>query len=120
MPLSPWRTLAFIALMLLSAIALPACSSNKSQANGAPRFAHGPANPSLVVASESSWQMYDESFTDWESGRLDGQLGAAGSPYGLDYGIAEIRQYDRLRSSNGRPRDHSWTYSRSIQRRSGP
>jgi hypothetical protein len=57
---------------------------------------------------------------DWEYARRDRALGAAGSPFLSVISAAEIRHYERLRDVNGRPRNHSWTYSRSIQRRIGP
>ena len=83
-------------------------------------------NPALVLPSPELLATAD---TDegwgvaaggWEESRNDSNLGAAGSAITTEYGVAEIRHYEFLRTTNGRPRNDSWTHSRSYQRRSGP
>lgn len=65
---------------------------------------------SLVMATQQ------DPSAAWEYGRNDellnvGQLPIAGG------GWAEIRTYDRLRTSNGRPRESSTTFTRTLSTR---
>lgn len=83
-------------------------------------------NPALVLpstemlAQANGEQGWDTSAGWWEEARNDPNLGATGSPFTTDFGVAEIRQYEFLRNDGGRPRNDSWTFSRSIQRRFQP
>jgi hypothetical protein len=74
-----------------------------------------PNDAPLVLAPENSGIE-----GDWEYARRDSALGATGSPFVSVISAAEIRHTERLRDVNGRPRNHTWTFSRSIQRRVGP
>ncbi len=52
----------------------------------------------------------------WEYGRNDKPLNVGQSP-NIGDGWAEIRTYDRLRTSSGRPQESSTTYTRTLTRR---
>ena len=52
----------------------------------------------------------------WEYCRNDKPLNVGQQP-NMGGGWAEIRTYDRLRSSNGRPQESSTTYTRTLTRR---
>ena len=52
----------------------------------------------------------------WEYGRNDKPLNVGQSP-NIGDGWAEIRTWDRLRTSNGRPQESSTTYTRTLTRR---
>jgi len=69
-------------------------------------------NPVLALAQAD--------FDTWEQFRNDVALGQAGSPVVQDLGVAVVRQYEFLRNVNGRPRNDSWTFSRSVQRLVSP
>jgi hypothetical protein len=88
----------------------------QSTAKAQPAVVHAPGNPNTALALAGE----DAGTSDWEAGRLDFRLGSTLSPITTDFNVAVIRQYDNLGTSNGIPRDNSWTYSRGVQVRSGP
>ena len=117
---SCWPAWALLLVLVLAqALVLGGCQSTKTPAPAARIHPPGNPNPSLVMLPEDALASADE-FASWEVSRNDGQLGMLNPPLGATFGVAVIRQYENLGTSNGRARDNSWIYSRSIRTRMGP
>jgi hypothetical protein len=109
-------TLMRAAALVITLTAIGGCGTNAKADRAAGWQGEAlPYDAPLVLAADDA-----PVEADWEYARRDRALGAAGSPFINIVSAAEIRHYERLRDVNGRPRNHSWTYSRSIQRRIGP
>jgi len=97
--------------VLLSVFAImigTGCGTTNGPVAASPHFAPG-VSPGLVMTTHS-----DDA--TWEYGRYDEQLNV-GQPPVVGSGWAEIRTWDRQRTSNGRPREQSTSYTRTITRR---
>jgi hypothetical protein len=97
-------------LGILVTLAASGCGTAAAPGTASPQFAPG-LSSSLVMS------MQPDSAT-WEYGRNDMLLNVGQQPI-VGSGWAEIRTYDRLRTSNGRPQDTSTTYTRTLSRRGG-
>jgi hypothetical protein len=112
-----WSNPRAVATVLASAIApltLAACSASQSSARPMAVRAASPGAQSMVLPS-ADMSVFADAATSWEHARLDSTLGAAGAPFVTVFGAASVRHYEWLRDVNGRPRNDSWTSSRSIQ-----
>lgn len=115
------RTLALglAALTLPALFALGGCQSTKAPAPAARVHAPGNPNPALVMPPQVSLVLGDD-YVAWEASRNDVGLGMLNPPLEATFGVAIIRQRESLGTSNGRPRDNSWMFSRSVKTRVGP
>ena len=95
-------------LGVLVTLAGSGCGTAAAPGAGSSQFAPGVLS-SVVMSSQR------DSAT-WEYGRNDKPLNVGQQP-NIGGGWAEIRTYDRLRSSNGRPQESSTTYTRTLTRR---
>ncbi len=95
---------AALVLGALTALAATGCDSAATRRP----FSAGVA-PALVVATAPD-------STSWEYRRNDGLLNAGRSPI-AGAGWAEVRTYDRRRTSNGHPQEYSSTNTRTVTRR---
>ncbi len=111
--------LGWPALALLPLLALGGCQSTQKPAPVAAVHSPGNQNPSLVMLPDNSRASGDE-LAAWESSRNDAELGMLNPPLEATFGVAVIRQYENLGTSNGQARDNSWTYSQSVRSRMGP
>lgn len=84
------------------------CGTAKGTVAATPHFARG-VTPGLVMSAP-----YDND--RWEYGRNDELLNVGQPPIAAP-GWAEIRTYDRPRTSNGRPKDSSATYTQTFTTR---
>jgi hypothetical protein len=108
--------------------ALTALAGGCSTTHSAPTYANAGAasaafqanrNPALVMPSpELQLAAVEAGYVPgaWEDSRNDDGLGEVGSRFFTEVGVGEIRHYEFLRNEGGRPRNDSWTYSRSYQR----
>ena len=99
---------AMIMGMIPGMLAILAGCGTATTPVSSPYFAPG-VSPSLVMTTPT------DSAT-WEYGRND-ELLNLGQPPLVGSGWAEIRTYDRRRTANGRPRESSATYVRTLSRR---
>lgn len=97
---------------LATASLMSGCTSPSAQ-QGRTQVGHGEVSPSLVTPGPGlralAGPRIDES--GWEFVRNDPHLRA---PV-LTFGIAEVRHFETLRTTNARPREHTTTRSRSIR-----
>lgn len=115
----PMPAFGWPALALLPMLALGGCQSTRKPAPVAAVHSPGNQNPSLVMLPDDSRASSDE-LAAWESSRNDAELGMLNPPLEATFGVAVIRQYENLGTSNGQARDNSWTYSQSVRSRMGP
>ena len=73
------------------------------------------AGPELIDGED--W--VDPMGETWVSRRNDSTLGGMPGREGVILDLAEIRHREYLWMSNGRPNEHSTTYTRTIERRIG-
>ena len=92
-------------LGVLVTLAGSGCGPAAAPGAGSSHFAPG-VSSSLVMSSQRD-------FATWEYGRNDMLLNVGQQPI-VGSGWAEIRTYDHLRTSNGRPRESSTTYTRTL------
>ncbi len=95
-------------LGILFTLAAGGCGTAAAPGAASRQFAPG-VSSSLVMSTQRD-------FATWEYGRNDMLLNVGQQPI-VGRGWAEIRTYDRLRTSNGRPQDTSTTYTRTLTRR---
>ncbi len=98
-------------LGVLVTLAGSGCGTAAAPGAASSHFAPG-VSPSLVMSTQRDT-------VAWEYGRNDKPLNVGQQPNRSD-GWAEIRTYDRLRTSNGRPRESSTTYTRTLTLRGSP
>ena len=95
-------------ILTLVTLAASGCGTTAAPGTALTQFTPG-VSSSLVMSTQP------DSAT-WEYGRNDTLLNVGQQPI-VGSGWAEIRTYDRLRSSNGHPQDTSTTYTRTVTRR---
>ncbi len=93
--------------LVLGAVTAVVASGCDSAARPRP-FSAG-VSPALVVATAPD-------STTWEYRRNDGPLNVGRLPI-AGAGWAEVRTYDRRRTSNGHPQEYSSTNTRTVTRR---
>ena len=98
------------AMVLGVFVTLAGSGCGTGAAPGAPSTHFAPGVSSSLVM----WTQRDSA--TWEYGRNDKPLNVGQQPL-IGGGWAEIRTYDRLRTSNGRPQESSTTYTRTLTRR---
>jgi len=84
-------------------------------------FDDGPSGQhlNLVLPSDSMIELAAaDEFAEWESSRNDPRMIGHGLPRDTPYRVVETRQWEVLGTSNGRPRDYSYTRIRSYSRES--
>ena len=92
-------------LGVLVTLAGSGCGTAAAPGAASSHFAPG-VTPSLVMSTQRDKAA-------WEYGRNDKPRNVGQQPL-IGGGWAEIRTYDRLRTSNGRPRESSTTYTRTL------
>ena len=111
-----------LALMVALASSVGCSTSQHGDATHAVRPSFTPLTSDVLALSDAAndGAYLDDDIAAWEAARLDVGLGSAGSPIESSLSVAEIRHREFLRTTNGRPRNDSYTTGRSYQRRVGP
>ncbi len=102
------RQVTTVLLGVLAILAGTGCGTATGPVADSPHFAPG-VSPTLVMSTP-------QDPARWEYGRNDELLNVGQQPI-IGSGWAEIRTYDRRRTANGRPRESSTTYTRTLTRR---
>ncbi len=106
-------------LVLVGAGCVPSSPRSNSQAGGA----WGSVSPSLVVPGMGPGRAFEAGSalsgdaSGWEYSRNDDRLSVGHVPPASQVDYVEVETRERLRTDNGRPRDHSTTRIHSIRRR---
>jgi len=106
-----------IPVMLLLAICVIAagCASTTTATDSRPM--EPGHNPSLVLPTDSMIELAAADQSEmWELSRNDPQMGGQSLPRDAAYRVVETRQWEVLGTSNGRPRDYSYTRIRTYTR----
>ncbi len=108
-----------IILVLVGAGCASSSPRPVSQAGGA----WGSVSPSLVMPGMGPGRAFEagsalpEYANGWEYSRNDDRLSVGHVPPASQVAYVEVETRERLRTDNGRPRDHSTTRIHSIRRR---
>ena len=111
-------TIPVIAVLTICLIAA-GCASKEPAVVISEPIAIPSHHANLVMPSDSMLELaIADDFAAWEWSRNDPQLGGQPLPRDTSYRIVETRQWDVLGTSNGRPRDYSYTRIRTYSRES--
>jgi hypothetical protein len=90
-------------------------SSQQSAAETAPvlLWTASTGSGALVIAPAADTSV--NPLDTWEYARRDTGLGSVEGPFVTVFSAAHVRHHERLSTVDGRPRNHSWTYSRATQ-----
>jgi hypothetical protein len=93
------------------------CASKQSAMRGSDDWSSHHA--SLVLPSEPMLELASaEDSVGWEWSRNDPNMGSQSLPRDTAYRVVETRQWEVLGTINGRPRDYSYTRTRTYRRES--
>jgi len=105
-----------LVLVVVFAVAAGGCATTPWGGS----HAGGPISPGLVLPpsavrdlAAAAGQQWPGDGREWEFRRNDPPQAARSTPAYYEPAWVEIRTYERLRTSNGRPREHSTTHTRS-------
>jgi len=105
-----------LVLMVVFVVAAGGCATTPWGGS----HAGGPISPGLVLPpsavrdlAAAAGQQWPGDGREWEFRRNDAPQAARSTPAYYEPAWVEIRTYERLRTSNGRPREHSTTHTRS-------
>lgn len=105
-----------LVLVVVFAVAAGGCATTRWGGS----HAGGPISPGLVLPpsavrdlATAAGQQWPGDGREWEFRRNDAPQAARSTPAYYEPAWVEIRTYERLRTSNGRPREHSTTHTRS-------
>lgn len=105
-----------VVLVVVSAVAAGGCATTPWEGAAA----SGPISPGLVLPPSAvrdlalaAGQQWPGDGREWEYRRNDAPQAARSAPAYYEPAWVEIRTHERLRTSNGRPREYSTTHTRS-------
>ena len=105
-----------LVLVVVFAVAAGGCATTPWGGS----HAGGPISPGLVLPpsavrdlAAAAGQQWPGDGREWEFRRNDAPQAARSTPAYYEPAWVETRTYERLRTSNGRPREHSTTHTRS-------
>ena len=105
-----WKIAGLTTLALLASTCLGGCVTDGSGTGPLRRHVYTSRGLVMPAGAEPG---------DWETGRNDHRFARRLPETGSDETWYEVRTWDWLRNSNGRPRDNSTTWIRSIRRGHG-
>ncbi len=112
-----------VGLGILLALAGVGCASSPSKSTPRATAAWGTVSPSLVMPGLGPGSTFQAGSagpggpSGWEYRRHDDRLGVGHLPPAAQYRYVQIETRDRLRTDNGRPREHSITRIHTIRQR---
>ena len=112
------RTSISAAVTLMICLIVSGCASRQSATLPVSESREAPSHhANLVVPSDFMLELATvDDFANWELARNDPQMGGRALPRDSSHRVVETRQWEVLGTSNGRPRDYSYTRIRTYSR----